>query len=328
MSKYLSLVALAIIAVLVIVLIIPHSSYPINHVIVVLQENHTYDNYFATYPNKTAPQGMYHLNSTKPPRDLCHSWDCAHQAYHNGKMDGWNDSLAFGYYDYRDIAFYWNLAREYVLFDNYFSSVMSNSLPNHLYLVAGQSGGIKGGDRPNGTLGFVSVLNVFEERGISFKLYRWGIPCYFFPKNQMSGCPSQESEFFQDLANGTLPSVSFVEALYTEHPTQDIRQGEQSVAELVKATMESRYWQSAAFFITWDDYGGWYDHVKPPQVDGFGYGFRVPLLLVSPYARHGYVDHTLADHTSVLKFIETLFGLPSLAQRDSKANNLIEAFNF
>ncbi len=92
--------------------------------------------------------------------------------------------------------------------------------------------------------------------------------------------------------------------------------------------MESPYWSSTAILITWDDYGGWYDHVTPPQVDQAGYGFRVPLLIISPYAKTGIIDHTLNDLTSVLKFIETTFSLKPLATADEKANNLMEAFDF
>jgi phospholipase C len=92
--------------------------------------------------------------------------------------------------------------------------------------------------------------------------------------------------------------------------------------------MQSPYWNSTAILLTWDDYGGWYDHVPPPQVDAYGYGFRVPCLIISPYARQGFIDHTVADHTSMLKFIESVYGLPPLAQRESAASNLFEAFDF
>ncbi len=92
--------------------------------------------------------------------------------------------------------------------------------------------------------------------------------------------------------------------------------------------MQSDAWETSAFFITYDDWGGWYDHVPPPQVDDRGYGFRVPALLVSPYARMGHIDHTLLDHTSILKFIEENWNIQPLAARDAKANNLTSAFDF
>ena len=92
--------------------------------------------------------------------------------------------------------------------------------------------------------------------------------------------------------------------------------------------MQSDSWKSSAFLLTYDDWGGWYDHVPPPQVDERGYGFRVPTQLVSPYARQGYIDHTLLDHTSILKFIEENWDIPPLAERDAKSNNFTSAFDF
>jgi phospholipase C len=97
---------------------------------------------------------------------------------------------------------------------------------------------------------------------------------------------------------------------------------------MLNTLMQSNSWASSAFFLTYDDWGGWYDHVPPPQVDERGYGFRVPALLASPYARMGHIDHTLLDHTSILKFIEENWNIPPLAERDAKANNFTSAFDF
>jgi phospholipase C len=97
---------------------------------------------------------------------------------------------------------------------------------------------------------------------------------------------------------------------------------------MIQTLMQSDAWDSSAFFITYDDWGGWYDHVVPPQVDEYGYGFRVPALLVSAYAKKGLVDHTQLDHTSYLKFIEKNWDIPPLATRDARANNFLSAFDF
>jgi phospholipase C len=88
------------------------------------------------------------------------------------------------------------------------------------------------------------------------------------------------------------------------------------------------YWDASAIFVTWDCFGGFYDHVVPPQVDQYGYGFRVPCLVISPYSRHGYVDKTTNDHTSILKFIEDRYELAPLSTRGMAANNMAEAFDF
>jgi len=137
------------------------------------------------------------------------------------------------------------------------------------------------------------------------------------------------NEYYADLENGTLPAVSYVLLLgATEHPISDVSLGERAIRTMLHNLMQSKAWDSSAFFITYDDWGGWYDHIPPPQVDDRGYGFRVPALLVSPYARMGHIDHTLLDHTSILKFIEENWNIPPLAERDARANNLTPAFDF
>ena len=114
-----------------------------------------------------------------------------------------------------------------------------------------------------------------------------------------------------------------------EHPPKNIQGGENSVAsDIVNKVGQSQFWDSSVIFVTWDDYGGFYDHLAPPQVDEYGYGFRVPALIISPYARQGYIDSVVNDHTSILKFLENRFGLSSLSTRDAAANDLSEAFDF
>jgi phospholipase C len=242
----------------------------------------------------------------------------------------------FGYYDQRDIPYYWSLAKQYTLFDNYFTSVMGPSLPNHLYLVAGQSGN-RTTNLPYPTLHARSIIDELEQSRIS-----WG---YYAPGwlNNENGLPLfasigkngtrlnhilNQGAFFDDLRNSRLPQVSWImpDDDLSEHPPYDISRGEEWVKSVIKAVQSSSYWSSTAIFLTWDDYGGWYDHVAPPQVDQYGYGFRVPLLLISPAARHGYIDHSVSDHTSILRFVETIFNLSPLTSRDAHAYNLWNAF--
>jgi phospholipase C len=104
--------------------------------------------------------------------------------------------------------------------------------------------------------------------------------------------------------------------------------GQRFIKTLVQELMRSPYWTNSAFLLMYDDWGGWYDHVNPPQVDAYGYGLRVPGLLVSAYAKKGYVDNTELDFTSILKFIEHNWGVQSLTSRDANANNFLEAFDF
>ena len=137
------------------------------------------------------------------------------------------------------------------------------------------------------------------------------------------------SQYYVDLQQGTLPAVSYiVPSGASEHPPEYPATGEVVVKGLLQELMRSSAWNSSAFMLLYDDWGGWYDHVNPPQVDQVGYGARVPGLLVSPYARKGYIDSTQLDFTSVLKFIETNWNVASLQTRDANANNFLSAFDF
>ncbi len=134
----------------------------------------------------------------------------------------------------------------------------------------------------------------------------------------------------QDIENGLLPPVTWVTPRFelSEHPEYSFCHGQNWTVRVVNAIMSSPMWKDTAIFITWDDYGGFYDHVPPPQVDRFGFGIRVPLLVISPYAKEGFIDHTRGEFSSVLRFIEDNWGLSQLTHRDRNADNLSEAFDF
>jgi phospholipase C len=137
-------------------------------------------------------------------------------------------------------------------------------------------------------------------------------------------------QLIPDIRDGRLPPVTWVTPRFqlSDHPEYSICWGENWTASVVNAVMQSPEWNSTAIFLTWDDWGGFYDHVAPPQVDEFGLGIRVPLIVISPYARQGFVDHTTGEFSSVLKFIEMNWGLPALTRRDRSASDLSEAFDF
>lgn len=139
-----------------------------------------------------------------------------------------------------------------------------------------------------------------------------------------------ESEFLTSLQTGTLPQVSFVHPLPDEHPSGAgaLLGGDQHAADLVQAIQASPYWESAAVIVTYDENGGFWDHLAPPAGDRWGPGSRVPAIIISPYAKKGFVDHTTYDTTSILRFIEWRWGLESLGPRDAAANNLLNAFDF
>ncbi len=326
---------------------------PISQIVVVLQENHTFDNYFGTYPGADGTAGKNFLipltpggspsvgpthSSTLTPPDLNHNWNAAHTDYDGGKMDGFvygeGSTGTLAYFDGSDLPRYWAIADRYVLCDRYFTSAMTESAPNHLYLVAASSGGIRN-DLVPATLTFPPIFPQLDARGISWKVY--GFTEWYERFAYVQQTPAAQarfapgSDFTSDLDAGRLADVSWIVGAPggDEHPPADVQAGQNSVAsDIVNALGTSPYWPTLAVFVTWDDYGGFYDHVPPPQVDGFGYGFRVPCLIVSPFARSGFVDHTTNDHTSILRFIENRYGLSPLTTRDAAANGFAEAFDF
>ncbi len=137
-------------------------------------------------------------------------------------------------------------------------------------------------------------------------------------------------QFMTDAANGNLPTVSWIvtPANVSEHAPASVCTGENWTVQMLNSLMKGPNWSSTAVFLTWDDFGGFYDHVAPQQIDGYGLGFRVPLLVISPYAKKGYIDHTQYEYSSMLRFAEDSFGLPTMTNRDKGANNMMGAFDF
>jgi phospholipase C len=138
------------------------------------------------------------------------------------------------------------------------------------------------------------------------------------------------SQFLTDIGNGTLSNVTWITptAQSSDHPMLNDGSGPSWVASVVNAIGESQYWDSTAIFVTWDDWGGWYDHVAPPNYTSYELGFRVPLIVISPYAQNGYVSHTQHEFGSILKFTEEQLNLPSLGTTDERADDLSDCFNF
>jgi phospholipase C len=357
------------------------TSTPIEHLIVLMQENHTFDNYFGTYPgadgfpaDTCVPVNPFDLSSTacvepfhigdQPIENLDHSRRTFRLQYNEGGMDGFvhalnirnqDGSLALGYYDDRELPFYWNLADEYVLFDRFFSSAAAGSFRNHVYWVTGSPG--RGRDRatPEGLGDLPTIFDRLEEKGLTWKFYIQNYDPTISYRSLVEGAPRPPQvewvpllsidrylddpalfslitgldQFYEDLESGNLPSVSYIKTIgSSEHPPGSLQAGQRVARTMLHALMLSDFWPRSAFLITYDDWGGWYDHVPPPQVDEHGFGFRVPALLVSPYARRGYVDSTVLDYTSILKFIEVNWGLEPLTDRDAQANNFDSAFDF
>lgn len=365
-------------------------SEKIEHVVWIIQENHSFDNYFGTFPGadglppSTCLPKMpgskdcvkpFHMPPGQPLLDLEHSWETAHAVYDNGRMDGfvWTEgsSYTMGYYDEQDIPNYWNYARHYTLCDRFFSSEMTGSSPNHVFTVAAQSGEtnnigslaqIKRGMDDDDGFSFASIVKRFRGKNITWKYYVETKPhpaggCVMNARLSNLACPDpkdftlwnplpgfkairenpaemdrmvSQDQYFQDLKNGSLPQVSWIIPDFqdSEHPPEPLIQGMWYVTRAVNALMQSPYWKNTAIFLCWDDYGGFYDHALPPEVDAYGYGPRVPMIVISPYVKQGYVSHYTYDFTSVLKFIEQRWNLKHLTPRDDRANNMADCFDF
>jgi phospholipase C len=356
----------------------PSPTTPVEHFIVVLQQNQTFDSYFGTYPgvdglppdvcitvdlSKDSGDCIRPFHVDRRP-DLHHGRSTFRRQYNGGRMDGFvaalnergqDGRMALGYYDDRELPYYWNLADEYVLFDRFFSSARSGSIQNRMFAVAGVPGSDKGRIPEGGYADLTTIFDRLEERGLDWRFYvrnydpelsfrlsgdsgrlepqvQWvpllGIPRFLDQPDLFEKIVDLE-EFFADLERDTLPAVAYVLALgATEHPPQNPTTGQRVMRSMIQGLMSSEAWSRSAFLITYDDWGGAYDHVPPPQIDEYGYGFRVPALLISPYAKRGHVDHTELDFTSILRFIEDNWLLEPLAGRDATANGLAGAFDF
>ncbi len=310
--------------------------------------------------------------------DVNHEWTGTHDQINGGKMDGffmtndgWNElpaganmnetlragNRALGYYTGEDLPFYYWLANEFAIGDRYFSSIAGPTWPNRMYLYAGSSFGAAHNDivSPDKT-----IFDYLEQRQVSWKVYYSTTPGlaifidkYLKLKQELEGRFLPITEYFADAAAGTLPSVAFVDPGIAregydqndEHPPAIPMLGEQFVATAIEALTKSPQWDKSAFFLTYDEHGGFYDHVVPPpacppddltpklkpgdtdaKFDSLG--VRVPFVVVSPYAKKHYVDHRTYDHTSIVRFIEARFQIPAMTNRDANAEAPWEMFDF
>ena len=342
---------------------VPTNTTPIQHVIVIMKENHAFDNYFGTFPgadgipsNVSLPDGVggtvspHWINGTSTP-DLPHSRTAMLAAYNNGSNDlfavvaeSWARGLgnvSVGYYDRRQLGYYWSLAGNYTILDHYFQAMLGPTIPNRLYSFAGTSDGLGSNAIWLTKLSSPTIFGQLQRRGISWRYYYspglvvGPLPAYFpeiASHSDMMAHLVPMDQLTTDLSTGNLAQVTYVDpsedSFVSEHPPGGVAVGQAWTKDVIDRIMSSPAWKTTAIFLTWDESGGFYDHVPPPQVDEWGYGFRVPMIVVSPYARHGVVEHGTTDHTSILKFIADNWGLAYLTDRETRAGNLTRAFIF
>jgi phospholipase C len=375
---------------------------PIQHVIVVVKENHTFDNYFGSFPGAEGTT-MCHLKDgtsfacphapDRTPRDLDHDHGPALTDWDQGKMDGWEDvagsdvngdHLAWAQYQEADIPNYWQYARHFALADHFFADELGPSFPGHMFTVAAQAGwSIENPPTPNIFApywgcdeGMSDTVKVLDNSSCTIKTV---FPCFKIPAipdilpmgtdwkfygtsfyvlteiwsmfdavDSIRNGPSWSkvvnySQFADDIKNHTLPAVSWLvdQDLNDEHPqVGGVCAGENWTVGQINLIMQSDYWNSTAILFTMDDFGGWVDHVPPPRQYGcdatqpYGLGFRLPLIIISPYAKPGFIFKENSEHASIAAFIERVFGAKQHlsdidpAAQDGQANDLFGAFDF
>jgi phospholipase C len=321
---------------------------PLEHILVACQENRSFDHYFGYAPQVQAagfgpPPGYtqpdasggtvapYRFTDLATP-DVPHDWGSVHGQWNGGAMDGFmthSGIWAMGYYTATELPFYYSLFEDSTLCASFFCSLLGPTWPNRLYLMAGTSGGVT----TNGQWGYgiydsPMILDLLDAAGISWKIYNLGwdsVPygntdnVALFWKNfeHDSRTLGSKGSYLNDVRKDRLPQVSFLIPSYArgwdEHPPASVAIGMGIQEECVNALRQSAAWESSAYIITYDEHGGYFDHVAPPQLDAFGLGIRIPTWVISPWAKPGHLEGTTYELSSILKFIERVFGLPTLA---------------
>jgi len=373
-----------------------HATGKIQHVVIIIQENRSFDNLLQGFPNADTRSYGYDSNGKKVTLNqitLATNWDIDHSSYSfitacDGKgkypgtecrMNGFNnESIGCGgssdpcpypepeyaYVPHSETAPYFAMGEQYVVADRMFESDYdSNSFISHQYIIAGQAGKSAvnepayfpwGCDASGNT---IATVNKQRQIGAPYQQVCWDDPTlgdeadaagvswgYYtadvngdgglwsgyqairhirYGPDWTNDVKTPQTQFFTDIQNGNLPAISWVTptCANSDHAGCGSNTGPSWVTSLVNAIGQSKYWNSTAIFIFWDDYGGWYDHVAPKKLDYDGLGFRIPMIIISPYAKQGYVSHVPYEHGSILKFTEDQFGLGRLAATDNRATS-------
>jgi phospholipase C len=294
--------------------------------------------------------------------DPGHSYSDGRVQFHGGACDGFlfdgsdsdpsnglpnqaNDIFAIGYYGQNDLAFLGAAGPAFTVLDNYFCGIMAETYPNRFYMHAAQTDRLMNNST---TSTLPTIWDRLQEKGLSGRYYFSDLPFLALWGPKYANISKPFSQFLTDAAAGTLPNVAFIDPHFEDessgtsqddHPHADVRNGEVFLNQIYDAVRNSPNWSKTILIINYDEWGGFYDHVPPPLVpippataaagdtDG-RLGFRVPCVVISPYAQRNFIAHGQYDHTSILKMIEWRFGLPSLTVRDQTANNLAEVLNF
>ncbi len=338
----------------------------IEHVVVVMMENRSFDHMLGWVPGADGRQaGLVFADESgattathalAPDFQGCghpdpdHSFQGGRIEYSGGACDGWlragdNDEYAVGYYREAELPFYSRAVRRFVTLDRYFSATMASTFANRIYQHAAQT------DRLANTLALSTLPTIWDrlaDAGVEGRYYYSDLPFLALWGVKYRPISRPIEAFVEDAVSGDLPAVAFVDPRFLgeeegvsgdDHPHADIRNGQAFLDTIYRAVTHSPDWQSTVLVINYDEWGGFYDHVPPPErpippadlaagaTDGL-LGFRTPAVVISPWAPEGTVSHAELDHTSVLKMIETRWNLAPLTVRDAGARDLADVLDF
>jgi phospholipase C len=338
----------------------------IEHIVVLMMENRSFDHFLGWLPGADGRQaGLTYLDRAGQPQsthplapdyqgcgqsDPDHSYAGGRVEYNNGACDGWlragsNDAYSIGYYTQSDLSFLGQAAPSWTTCDRYFAAIMAETFPNRVYQHAAQT------DRLDNSLALSTLPTIWDrlaERGLRGRYYFNDVPFLALWGAKYLSIGRPFGAFLADCATGSLPEVSFVDPRFIDeqsgtsnddHPHADIRNGEAFLNLVYSAVALSPAWPNTVLIINYDEWGGFFEHVPPSAApipdadrsagneDGLR-GFRVPCVIVSPFARRAFVASTVFDHTSVLRLIEWRWDLEPLTERDATAANIADVLDF
>lgn len=336
----------------------------LDHIVVLCMENRSFDHWLGWVPGATGKQkGLRYLDNDGVAHkthhlsswtgcgfnDPSHSYNGGRTQLNDGAIDGFrrgsNDDYALGYYRREDLALTRQLVDNFTVCDHWFSGILGPTYPNRFYTHSAAT------DRINNALvvsPLPSIWDGLDRAGVSSRYYYSDLPFLALYGEKHLPKATVVDQFFADAAAGTLPSYSYVEPGFfgdkqnDDHPHADIRRGQNFVGRVVKAIVESPQWERTLLIVTYDEWGGFFDTVVPPRfpdlVDNPGgttanpdhaqAGFRVPTILVSPFAQNLRLAKTVFEHSAIPKLVEWRFGLPSMTPRDAASANIASVLDF
>jgi len=339
------------------------ASSGLDHIVFVCMENRSFDHYLGWVPGAEGRQAglsypddagvshsTYHLLNRQGcgSNDPDHSYDGGRVQLAGGRMDGFrkggNDDYAIGYYLEADLPFYSQLVKEATTYDHWFAPIMGPTYPNRFYTHAAFT------DREENHSRFTAMPAIWDSlarAGVSANYFYSDLPFLALWGEKYLPISRSYAQFLAMAASGTLPAFSYLDPAFLgeaqggsndDHPFADIHRGQAFLSQVASALAASPLWSKTALIITYDEWGGFFDHVVPPSfpddhdpgpgLDHTQAGFRVPAFALSPFAPAAAIGSQVYDHTSMLKLVEWRFGLPALTSRDAAARNLAESFDF